>query len=82
MANPARLVRGMIGHRRQREGQIMRLLAGGALDGPAMTRRMYAGLSDALLPAAERSVLAHLIDLERRGMVEHEEDRWAVSPPR
>ncbi|MGI4730607.1 MAG: MBL fold metallo-hydrolase [Janthinobacterium lividum] len=82
VANPARLVRGMIGHRRQREGQIMRLLAGGALDGPAMTRRMYAGLSDALLPAAERSVLAHLIDLERRGMVEHEEDRWAVTPPR
>jgi glyoxylase-like metal-dependent hydrolase (beta-lactamase superfamily II) len=65
--NPRRWVRGMLGHRRQREGQIMRLLTEEPRDVPDMTRRMYAGLDPRLLPAAERSVLAHLIDLERRG---------------
>jgi glyoxylase-like metal-dependent hydrolase (beta-lactamase superfamily II) len=65
--NPRRWVRGMLGHRRQREGQIMRLLGEEPRDVPDMTRRMYAGLDPRLLPAAERSVLAHLIDLKRRG---------------
>ena len=67
--NPRRLVRGMLGHRRQREGQIRRALAEGDADVPAMTRRLYAGLDRRLIPAAERSVLAHLLDLRRRGMV-------------
>ena len=67
--NPRRLVRGMLGHRRQRESQIMRALAERDADVPAMTRRLYAGLDQRLIPAAERSVLAHLLDLKRRGMV-------------
>ncbi|WP_368040028.1 MBL fold metallo-hydrolase, partial [Sphingomonas bacterium] len=66
---PQRLLRGMIVHRRQREGQIVRLLAAGPVRVPEMTRRLYAGLAAPLVPAAERSVLAHLIDLERRGLV-------------
>jgi glyoxylase-like metal-dependent hydrolase (beta-lactamase superfamily II) len=65
--NPRRWVRGLLGHRKQREGQIMRLLDKTPLGVPDMTRRMYVGLDTRLLPAAERSVLAHLIDLERRG---------------
>ena len=66
---PNRLVRGLLGHRRQREGQILRLLDDGAQPIPAMTARMYAGLDPRLLPAAERSVLAHLYDLRARGLV-------------
>ncbi len=66
--NPRRLVRGMIGHRRQREAQLVRLLRDGATTLPALTARAYAGIDPRLLPAAERSVLAHLIDLERRGL--------------
>ena len=81
--NPARLVRGMIGHRRQREGQIVRLLADAPAAVPEMTRRLYVGLAEPLVPAAERSVLAHLIDLDRRGLVaEQREGRWAASSPR
>ncbi|WP_375390454.1 MBL fold metallo-hydrolase [uncultured Sphingomonas sp.] len=76
--NPRRLVRGLLGHRKQREGQILRLLEDGPQAIPAMTVRMYAGLDPRLLPAAERSVLAHLIDLRGRGLVgEAGEGRWA-----
>jgi len=67
---PQRLVRGLLGHRKQREGQILRLLAGGTGDIPAMVAKMYVGVDSRLFPAAERSVLAHLIDLERRGLAD------------
>lgn len=76
--NPRRLVRGLLGHRKQREGQILRLLEAGPQAIPAMTERMYVGLDRRLLPAAERSVLAHLYDLRRRGMVMEEEGAWRI----
>jgi glyoxylase-like metal-dependent hydrolase (beta-lactamase superfamily II) len=77
--NPRRLVRGLLGHRKQREGQILRLLVSGERALPAMVDRMYAGLDARLLPAAERSVLAHLIDLRQRGLVREEEGgAWTV----
>lgn len=79
IAEPQRLVRGMIGHRKQREGQILRLLADGPATVAAMVPRMYAGVDPALYPAAERSVLAHLIDLERRGLVAEADGTWARS---
>ena len=73
---PQRLVRGMLGHRKQREGQILRLLKDGALAIPAMVERMYVGLDARLVPAAERSVLAHLYDLQTRGRVIEEGETW------
>lgn len=77
---PQRLVRGMIGHRRQREGQLLRLLREGAAALPALTARAYGGLDARLLPAAERSVLAHLLDLERRALTRREgADAWALA---
>ena len=74
--NPQRLVRGLLGHRKQREGQILRLIGEGVRTAPAMTERMYVGIDPRLLPAAERSVLAHLIDLQRRGVVQHADATW------
>lgn len=74
--NPRRLVRGMLGHRKQREGQILRLLAAGDAPVPIMVERMYAGLDQRLMPAAERSVLAHLYDLRARGLVVEAGDEW------
>lgn len=75
---PHRLVRGMIGHRRMREGQILRFLANnGASAIPAMVSEMYRGVDPGLHPAAGRSVQAHLIDLDARNMVRlHEDGRW------
>lgn len=73
---PQRLVRGLLGHRKQREGQILRLLGEGVGAVPAMVERMYAGIDKRLFGAAERSVLAHLIDLERRGLATGGEGAW------
>jgi len=70
--NPRQFVRSMIGHRRQRERQILKLLGEEVRAVPAMVARMYAGLDPRLVGAAGRSVLAHLLDLERRGLVVRE----------
>ncbi len=71
IGEPRRLVRGMIGHRRMREGQILRFLeTNGSSPVEAMVADMYRGVDARLHPAAGRSVLAHLIDLAQRRLVE------------
>ena len=72
------LVRGMIGHRRQRERQITRLLEEGLQTIDEIVPRMYQAVDRALWPAAGRSVLAHLIDLERRGITTTRDERWSL----
>ena len=76
--NPKRLVRGMIGHRKQREGQILRLLREAPATIPDMVAKMYVGLDPRLVPAAERSVLAHLIDLCDRALAGETEGIWSL----
>ena len=77
---PQRLVRGMMGHRKQREGQILRLLGKQASEIPEMVEKMYVGLDPRLTGAAGRSVLAHLIDLRQRGIVTGAEGgMWRMS---
>lgn len=78
--NPRRLVRGMIGHRKQREGQIRRLLRAAPATIPAMVATMYGGIDPRLFAAAERSVLAHLIDLRARGLVDETRGTWSIRP--
>lgn len=75
---PQRLVRGMMGHRKQREGQILRFLGRhGASRIPDMVAEMYKGVDPRLFGAAGRSVLAHLIDLDGRGIAAPLDDgRW------
>ena len=79
VGNPRQLVRGMIGHRRQRERQIVRLLSESPREIAAMVPVMYKGVSEYLWPAAGLSVLAHLIDLERRGLVARSGDIWTIA---
>jgi glyoxylase-like metal-dependent hydrolase (beta-lactamase superfamily II) len=76
VTRPRQLVRGMIGHRRQRENQILRQIAGGTARIADMVPAMYKGVDRQLWPAAGRSVQAHLIDLERRGHVAHSGETW------
>ncbi|WP_156678697.1 MBL fold metallo-hydrolase [Sphingomonas profundi] len=76
---PQRFVRGLIGHRRQREGQIVRLLEQGDQAIPAMVAKMYAGIDPRLHGAAGRSVLAHLIDMEQRGAVARSGETWRLA---
>ena len=76
---PRQLVRGMIGHRRQRENQIVRLLGEGARAISDLVPLMYKGLDPRLEGAAGMSVKAHLLDLERRGLVARSEDIWTIN---
>lgn len=76
---PRQLVRGMIGHRRSREKQILRQIEAGRRRIDEMVPQMYKGVDQRLWPAAGRSVLAHLIDLENRGITIREEDEWALA---
>jgi glyoxylase-like metal-dependent hydrolase (beta-lactamase superfamily II) len=76
---PRQMVRGMMGHRRQRERQIVRLLEEGIPSIADMVPRMYQGVDRMLWPAAGRSVLAHLIDLQKRGVAAVEGERWSLT---
>lgn len=77
---PRQLVRGMIGHRRQREAQILRLLGEGPRAAHQFIPAMYKGLDPRLNGAAEMSVTAHLIDLERRGLASRRGNEWSLQP--
>ena len=68
-----------MGHRKQREGQILRLLREDVGAIPAMVERMYVGLDPRLTGAAGRSVLAHLLDLRARGLVAGEDGAWKIA---
>ena len=81
VTRPNQLVRGMIGHRLQRERQILKRLNAGDREIPEIVAACYPGLDPRLVPAAGGSVLAHLMDLDRRGLVEVQEgDLWTKRP--
>ncbi len=75
---PRQLVRGMIGHRRQRENQILRLVGEAPRSIEQLVPLMYKGLDPRLTGAAGMSVKAHLIDLEQRGTIVHSNNIWTI----
>ena len=77
VTEPRRFVAGIAGHRKMREGQILRLISEEPRAIPAMVEQMYRGLDPRLFGAAGRSVLAHLLDLETRGQVVRDGEIWA-----
>ena len=58
-----------IAHRRAREAQVLKALADGHGRIKDMIPTLYAEVDKRLWPAAARSVLGHMIDLVRRGIV-------------
>lgn len=58
----------LIGHRRAREAQIRATLAMAPGTAAELARQIYTETPEALLPAATRNVLAHLLDLRTRGL--------------
>ena len=78
VAKPQQLVRSMMGHRRQRERQILKILTEEPRSLPQFIPIMYKGLDPRLEKAAQLSVHAHLIDLEHRSLVTRSGDRWAA----
>ena len=62
----------------QREKQIVRLVGEGKQAIPEIVASAYPGLDPRLIPAAGGSVWAHLMDLERRGLVVSARERWTI----
>lgn len=69
VADPAARCRALLQHRAGREAQILDALGNGPATAPDLTARIYTGIDPRLIPAAERNVLAHLIDLVERNLV-------------
>ena len=67
VADPDGRLAELIAHRRGREAQILAALGPSPRSIADITAQVYAALAPALIPAAERNVLAHLIDLCARG---------------
>lgn len=59
--NPKPFIRGIITHRKMREGQILKHLSDAPQTIAELVTAMYKGVDKRLHPAAARSVLAHLI---------------------
>jgi glyoxylase-like metal-dependent hydrolase (beta-lactamase superfamily II) len=68
--DPPDRIAALIAHRRLREDQILRALSHGPARIPGLTAAIYTDTPRALLPAAERNVFAHLIDLSSRNLVQ------------
>ncbi|MEP0391952.1 MAG: MBL fold metallo-hydrolase [Erythrobacter sp.] len=78
ITKPRQLVRGMIGHRRQREKQILRLMGERARTAADFVPDMYKGLDERLVGAARMSVTAHLLDLGKRGLAQCDDEVWKL----
>jgi glyoxylase-like metal-dependent hydrolase (beta-lactamase superfamily II) len=67
--DPQAMVAWQIRHRRERFDQILAALGRGPSDAAGLARAIYTDVDPALLPAAERNVLASLIGLADQGRV-------------
>ena len=79
VTNPQQYLRHLVGHRMQREKQILALVRERARPIPDIVANAYPGLDARLVVAAGGSVLAHLVDLERRGLVERQDGEWKAA---
>ena len=79
VTNPQQYVRHLVGHRMQREKQILGLLSERPRAIPDIVASAYPGLDPRLTIAAGGSVFAHLLDLERRGVVQSQGDEWKAA---
>jgi glyoxylase-like metal-dependent hydrolase (beta-lactamase superfamily II) len=79
VTNPRQYVRHLVGHRMQREKQILKLVRECQRPIQDIVANAYPGLDPRLTAAAGGSVFAHLLDLERRGLVERRGDAWTAA---
>ena len=63
----------------QREKQILSLIRERPRAISEIVMNAYPGLDPRLITAAGGSVLAHLLDLQRRGLVEQLKDEWKAA---
>ena len=76
--DPATLLRHYLAHRREREAQVLAALSAGDATPESIVARIYTGLTASLSEAANESVTAHLIKLQREGRVRRESEGWKI----
>lgn len=59
----------LVSHRNGRETSILQALGSGSADARDLAKRIYSDIPAALLPAAERNVFAHLVDLTGKSLI-------------
>ncbi|MFM9973251.1 MAG: MBL fold metallo-hydrolase [Beijerinckiaceae bacterium] len=69
VTDPARFLRGLIGHRKMREASILAAVQREASTIPMLVEKLYEGLAPGLKGAAALSVFAHLEDLAMRDLI-------------
>lgn len=74
--DPAARIAEYITHRRMREQQVLDVLAGGPRTPGEVAGTLYQNLDPRLHPAAEGTVLAHLLKLLGEGRVQREGNRY------
>jgi len=79
ITEPKTHVRALIAHRRMRETQILAALQDGEGIITDMVPLLYRETDPGLYPAAARSVLAHLLDLEAQGRVARSGENWRLA---
>jgi glyoxylase-like metal-dependent hydrolase (beta-lactamase superfamily II) len=77
--DPKPFLQAYIDHRLEREAQILACLRGGTHTIPAIVAQLYADVDKRLHAAAARSVLAHLIQLEQEGRIQHYQDGYFLT---
>lgn len=78
VTNPQQYVRHLVGHRLQRERQISGIVKERSSTIPEIVTAAYPDIDPRLIGAAGASVLAHLLDLEKRALVVQNGDRWTA----
>jgi glyoxylase-like metal-dependent hydrolase (beta-lactamase superfamily II) len=79
VTRPQQYVRHLVGHRMQREKQILNLVHQKPRPIPEIVANAYPGLDPRLTAAAGGSVFAHLLDLQNRGLVERDGETWKAA---
>lgn len=78
----SRRIRVLLAHRHERETLVVEALESNPRGLDALVERAYSDTPRDLWPLAQRSLLAHLIKLEREGRAVREADRWRLASPR
>jgi glyoxylase-like metal-dependent hydrolase (beta-lactamase superfamily II) len=79
ITKPDEFVESLIAHRHQRSAQIIEALRTEPRSIESIVERLYVGLDPRLVKAAGRSVLAHLVELQRQGHVVAASDTYSLA---
>jgi glyoxylase-like metal-dependent hydrolase (beta-lactamase superfamily II) len=78
VTDPKPFLTAYLEHRMDREAQIVACIRDGLATIPQMVARMYVDVDKRLHPAASRSVLAHLIQLQQEGRVVNDRGHYRL----